>query len=715
MEYTPPFQYLVRQSFKRFMSLSLILLGLVILVRFYEILFISGKAGYPTGSTNELLLGIRFDLMLAFKLSAILLIPFLIIDYYSMKSARIFMAAISIMVVVGEVMLLRYFSTTRIPLGADILGYSTAEINQIVGASGEMNLTTIAPILIFLILSSYVYYKWHYFKVSSLVIKVYIFFLLFSMIPLNNFNPDPFDYKNEFSMNIAANKFNLFSGSFLRFYQQKQGSTNFVLNSNQKPENDVTKDAVQLSNLNKPLVEQAGDKKNALTASGDTVSGKATKKSPVLGNPFTYVSQDFPFLHQESTPDLLAPFFKPGTVAPNVVFIIVESLGRAYTGEGAYLGSFTPFLDSLMSKSLYWENCLSTSGRTFSVIPSILASLPFGEKGFADLGNKMPDHLSLVNLLINRGGYNSSFYYGGDPTFDAMEPFMRKQGANKIVGIRDFGPGYKQLPSDQNGYSWGYGDRDIFRKYLNDLKSNEREKRVDVLMTLSMHSPFMVPDQQHYNDQVEKRMGEITLSETEKKYNRQYIPQFATMLYFDDALRYLFQEISKLKSFENTIFVITGDHRMPEIPISTQLDRFHVPLVIYSPLLKQPEVFSSIVTHYDVAPSLLALLKNRLNLSLPSVTSWIGHGLDTNLSFRNLNAYPLKRNTGELMDYISGDHFISGSTLYRVYHDLNIEPEDNPKLNDQLQQEFINYKAKNNFATKGNQLIPDSIKHYIRP
>jgi hypothetical protein len=67
------------------------------------------------------------------------------------------------------------------------------------------------------------------------------------------------------------------------------------------------------------------------------------------------------------------------------------------------------------------------------------------------------------------------------------------------------------------------------------------------------------------------------------------------------------------------------------------------------------------------------------------------------------------------MDYISGDHFISGSTLYRVYHDLNIEPEDNSKLNDQLQQEFINYKAKNNFATKGNQLIPDSIKRYIRP
>ena len=132
-------------------------------------------------------------------------------------------------------------------------------------------------------------------------------------------------------------------------------------------------------------------------------------------------------------------------------------------------------------------------------------------------------------------------------------------------------------------------------------------------------------------------------------------------------------------------------------------------------MLKEADTFASIVTHYDVTPSLLALLKDRLHLSLPSVTSWIWHGLDTNLSFRNLNEYPLKRNTGELTDYISGDHFISGSTLYRVYPDLNIEPENNPELNDQLQKQFANYKAKNNFATQGNQLIPDSIKKYIRP
>ncbi|MCK9413957.1 MAG: LTA synthase family protein [Prolixibacteraceae bacterium] len=696
MDHTPPFQYLLRQSVKRFISLSLLMTLLIILVRFYEILFISEKAGYPAGSASEMLYGTKFDLLLSLRLSAILLIPFLLTDHFNMRAARIFFESVAAVVVAGEILLLQYFATTRIPLGSDLLGYSAAEIKQTVGASGQFSFATFAPLLIFLGITWYLFHKRYYFKLPRLVIKLYIFSLLFSILPIGNYNPDPVDYKNEFGMNIAANKFNLFSGSMLSYYKQKNGSSNFELNGKPQIAEDIAADSIQLSNLDNPLVLKSG-------------------KSESPGNPFTYLSQEYPFLHKETTPDVLAPYFKPGTTAPSFVFILVESLGRAYSGDGAYLGSFTPFLDSLMAKSLYWENCLSTSGRTFSVLPSMLGSLPFGENGFADLGDKMPDHLSLISLLINSAGYTSSFYYGGDTKFDAMEPFMRRQGTSTIVGIHDFGKEYKQLPSDKNGYSWGYGDFDIFKKYLTDLKSRETEKRVDVMLTLSMHNPFMVPDQQHYNDLVEKRMEEQHLTEELRKYNRQYVPQFATMLYFDDALRYFFREIGNMKSFENTIFILTGDHRMPEIPISTQLDRFHVPLVIYSPMLKKSEAFSSIVTHYDVTPSLLALLKDRIHHLLPSVTSWIGHGLDTNPSFRSLNEYPLKRNTGELTDYISGDHFISGSTLYKVYPDLNIEPENNPALNDQLQKQFANYKAKNNFATQGNKLIPDSIKKYNRP
>ena len=144
------------------------------------------------------------------------------------------------------------------------------------------------------------------------------------------------------------------------------------MNDDVDPVKDVSVDPVNLSDLDKKLID---------SDSGTALSGE--KSSPLPGNPFTYLSHEFPFLHKEQTPNMLDPFFKPWSQAPSIVFIIVESLGRGYTGENAYLGSFTPFLDSLMSRSLYWENCLSTSGRTFSVLPSLMGSSPFGEKGFA--------------------------------------------------------------------------------------------------------------------------------------------------------------------------------------------------------------------------------------------------------------------------------------------------------------------------------------------
>ena len=160
--------------------------------------------------------------------------------------------------------------------------------------------------------------------------------MLISLFPLKQLKPDTSKFDNEFSMFVASNKLGFFAQSMTDHYLH-QGTLNY-----------------------KPL------------------TFKAVASSPE-GNPFTYVNPDYPFLHQETTPDVLGNFFNLGDTPPNIVLIIVESLGRAYSGQGAYLGSFTPFLDSLMQKSLYWENCLSTSGRTFQVLPATLASLPFGD------------------------------------------------------------------------------------------------------------------------------------------------------------------------------------------------------------------------------------------------------------------------------------------------------------------------------------------------
>jgi uncharacterized sulfatase len=662
---------LVIRSLRRYLSLSFILASMILMVRLYEIVITSNFSNYPFGSFGILLKGIKFDLILYLQLSAILMIPFLIIAYFSQKAARYFFTIVSILLILGDILLLQYFSAARVPLGADLLGYSLSEIRQTVGASGELNIFPFIVIFLYLAFMVRVFITHVYFKLKPWLMAVLTVLMFGSLLPVKQFNPNPSKFDNEFSLFVANNKLSFFAQSITNYY-------------------------LHHGSLNK-----------------QTYTFNTVASSPE-GNPFTYVNQDYPFLHQETTPDVLGEYFNLGETPPNIVFVIVESLGRAYSGQDAYLGSFTPFMDSLMQKSLYWENCLSTSGRTFQVLPSTLASLPFGDHGFAELEDQMPDHISLISLLKKQAGYSSSFVYGGEAEFDKMDAFLNRQGIGQIIDSRKFGADYTKLPASANGFSWGFGDHEIFRRYLEDLKNNRNTPRIDVMLTVATHDPFNVPNQDYFNRRFEERLDGLKLSEKIKSFDMQFGKQLASVLYFDESIRYFFSEFSKTKEFANTIFIITGDHRMPEIPISTQIDRFHVPLVIYSPMLKKAEKFSSIVTHFDITPSIMALLNGKKYIKRPTIAAWIGHGLDNSVDYRSLQTYPLMRNKNEILDLLSTDQFLSGQTIYQIFPNLNIEPVDNSDGQKQLKDELNNFIMKNNYACKNNKLIPDSLKIYYQ-
>jgi len=151
---------------------------------------------------------------------------------------------------------------------------------------------------------------------------------------------------------------------------------------------------------------------------------------------------------------------------------------------------------------------------------------------------------------------------------------------------------------------------------------------------------------------------------------------------------------------------------MPEIPISTQIDRFHVPLVIYSPMLKKAEKFSSVVTHFDVAPSMIALLDNKNYIKRPAVASWIGHGLDNSTAFRNQHSYPFMRNKNEILDFIDAESFLAASTIYKIDENMGIDPVDESDKKARLTSELDNFIRMNNYACLNNKLIPDSLLKY---
>ncbi|MBC7000035.1 sulfatase-like hydrolase/transferase [Cytophaga sp. FL35] len=412
---------------------------------------------------------------------------------------------------------------------------------------------------------------------------------------------------------------------------------------------------------------------------------------------------EYPLIKTKKTENVLGPYFELKKEKPHIVFIMVEGLGRDFVGEGAEFGGFTPFLDKLTTKSLYWENCLSNTGRTFGVLPSLMGSLPFGKSGFMEL-EKYPNKLTLYGVLKNNG-YNTAFYQGTNSAFDNVDRFLNSENVDFVLDKSGFGSKYTMQAEDAAGSSWGYPDMELFKKSMS-LHRNEEAPRMEVYMTISTHEPFIPPQHEVYEEKAQEILSQGTYEGKTRKIIEKNSNVFATLLYTDEALEYVFEEYKKQPGYNNTIFVITGDHRLIPIPQRNNLSRFHVPLIIYSPLLKETKKISAINSHFDVTPSLLALLDAEYEMKMPKKVAWMGDALDMNQDFRGTKDIPLMRNKNELKEYISGEKFYSNGNVFNLDENLDVHSTFGGS---NLETKLRSFKSMNSYVTNNNKIIPDSL------
>lgn len=210
-------------------------------------------------------------------------------------------------------------------------------------------------------------------------------------------------------------------------------------------------------------------------------------------------------------------------------------------------------------------------------------------------------------------------------------------------------------------------------------------------------------------------MNEIKLTETQKTERRQYRAQFASILYADDALQQFFAKAKEQPGYNNTIFIITGDHRMPEIPMITKIDRYHVPLILFSPMLQRTARFQSVNSHFDVGPTLMAYLRNSYKLQTPSLQSWMGSGLDTARGFRNIHSIPLMQTKTDLIDFVRGGYHLNGQEVCRLSNTLNEERVTDELIVESMKGAFGKFQQKNQQFIQGAKLIPDTLFKAWKP
>lgn len=383
-------------------------------------------------------------------------------------------------------------------------------------------------------------------------------------------------------------------------------------------------------------------------------------------NSRTWGNPNYPLLHQKTSGSALAPFFELKETPPNVVFIIVESLSSPYSGKYAENTSFTPFLDSLAEQSLYFPNFLATAQRTFAVLPSALGSLPHGKRGFTALKNNYPNFYSLPEYLITNG-YDGTFFYGGHAAFDDMNAFVSEMGFTAIIDREEYNYEGSSYHTSIDPVPFGIGDRALFLNSWEEIYRRTKGPKLDVYLTLSMHYPFIFEDQAYYREKAEKIIRTVEYSNESMYYKmKKYTKELSSFLYTDDVLKQFFKTYAKEHEFQNTIFIIMGDHMMSEIPQKDEIEKYRAPCIIYSPLLKRRKEIHAVNTQLDITPSLIALFESSYNWASSNNVHWLGQDFDTLSTYRNERTVAFMMNNRTMKDFMHNGYFVDGDKVHKM-------------------------------------------------
>ncbi len=280
----------------------------------------------------------------------------------------------------------------------------------------------------------------------------------------------------------------------------------------------------------------------------------------------------------------------------NVVVFILESFSREYIGafndtlEGGTYKGYTPFLDELIGESLTFEYSFCNGRKSIDAMPSILSSIPMFVEPYFVSSTSLNEVGGLADCL-NKKGYKTSFVHGADNGSMGFGAFARSTKFSTYLGRDEYGnsgdPEF-DIDRDYDG-RWAIWDQLFIRYWLKQL-NKEQTPFMSAIFTATSHHPFHIPD--NYKEQFPEEELEI----------------HKCIRYVDMALREFFDNARKQPWFENTLFVITGDHtnQTNHEMYQTDLGLFCSPVIFYDPSGEMPRGRrNAIAQQIDVMPTLL--------------------------------------------------------------------------------------------------------------
>lgn len=275
----------------------------------------------------------------------------------------------------------------------------------------------------------------------------------------------------------------------------------------------------------------------------------------------------------------------------NVVLIILESFNFDYMGKPFGDHGYTPFLDSLAERGIFFQNHFANARRSIEGIGAILGGIPAWMNEPFLSSQYMSNYFLGIGSLLAKKKYHTSFFHGGHNGTMYFDSFVKSVGIENYYGSNEY-----PNQSDDDGI-WGIYDGP-FLQWMAEKVSGFHQPFFSTVFTLSSHNPYRIPD------------------EFSGKFPKGNLDIFEAIGYADQSLRKFFERVEKEAWYPDTLFVLTADHtyRNSRAEYDNELGQHRIPLVLFHPLWEKdpkqkPKVDQTEITsQIDILPTILDFL-----------------------------------------------------------------------------------------------------------
>lgn len=273
------------------------------------------------------------------------------------------------------------------------------------------------------------------------------------------------------------------------------------------------------------------------------------------------------------------------TQKPNIVFIVLEGFTSKVILPAGGMADITPNFNRLAEEGLFFSNIYASGDRSNKGLVAILSGFPAQSTQPVIKSISKLSKLATITDILGNAGYQTSFYYGGDPNFSNIRAYLNHSGISRLVTKNDF-------PEALNTSKWGVHDEHVFQLLLNEMDT-ACSPCFKMFFTLSSHEPFDIPTAPAFGGSSEDSLF------------------LSSIHYTDKWIGWFFDEARKRDFWNNTLFVLIADHghRLPGKSKYFMPDKFSIPMLWLGGALEQKGVVTRIGSQIDLAATLLYQLE----------------------------------------------------------------------------------------------------------